>query len=241
MINYKLIHLSEIDSTNEFILSLKNSNFFKEGLVVSADFQQKGRGYLSNNWESEVKKNLLVSILLEPKLKLIRQFKINQLISMSILDLLKSYSIEAKIKWPNDILVKKSKVAGILIQNIVVSNSITYSIAGIGININQNNFQSYSPKADSLSSIVGKKLNINKVRDDLLYFVQNRIKDLRRGVSFDNQYKKNLYMINQKCCFKEGDTEFDGVIVGVSSVGELCVKIQNDFKYFKYKQIKYLF
>ena len=174
MINYKLIHLSEIDSTNEFILSLKNSNFFKEGLVVSADFQQKGRGYLSNNWESEVKKNLLISILLEPKLQLISQFKINQLISMSILDLLKSYSIEAKIKWPNDILVKKSKVAGILIQNIVVSNSITYSIAGIGININQNNFQSYSPKADSLSSIIGKKLNINKVKDDLLYFVQKQ-------------------------------------------------------------------
>ena len=99
---------------------------------------------------------------------------------MSILVLLKSYSIEAKIKWPNDILVKKSKVAGILIQNIVVSNSITYSIAGIGININQNNFQSYSPKADSLSSIIGKKLNINKVKDDLLYF-KNRIKDLRRG------------------------------------------------------------
>ena len=48
-------------------------------------------------------------------------------------------------------------------------------------------------------------------------------------------------MINQKCYFKEGDTEFDGVIVGVSSVGELCVKIQNDYKYFKYKQIKYLF
>ena len=91
MINFKLIHLSEIDSTNEFILSLKNSNFFKEGLVVSSDFQQKGRGYLSNNWESEVKKNLLISILLEPKLQLISQFKINQLISVSILDLLKSY------------------------------------------------------------------------------------------------------------------------------------------------------
>ena len=62
-----------------------------------------------------------------------------------------------------------------------MSNSITYSIAGIGININQNNFQSYSPKADSLSSIIGKKLNINKVKDDLLNCVQKRIKDFRRG------------------------------------------------------------
>ena len=86
MINYKLIHLSEIDSTNEFILSLKNSHLFKEGLVVSTDFQQNGRGYLSNKWESEVRKNLLISILLEPKFQLISQFKINQLISLSILD-----------------------------------------------------------------------------------------------------------------------------------------------------------
>ena len=67
---------------------------------------------------------------------------------------------------------------------------------------------------------------------------KKELKILEGGVSFDNQYKKNLYMINQKCCFKEGDTEFDGVIVGVSSVGELCVKIQNDYKYFKYKQDK---
>ena len=140
--------------------------------------------------------------MLEPKLKLISQFKINQLISMSILDLLKSYSIEAKIKWPNDILVKKNKVAGILIQNIVVSNSITYSIAGIGININQNNFQIYSPKADSLSSIIGKKLNINKVKDDLLNCVQ-KIKDFRREFHLIINIKKNLYMINQKCCFKK--------------------------------------
>ena len=208
---------------------------------MSTDFQQNGRGYLSNKWESEEKKNLLISILLEPKFQLINQFKINQLISLSIIDLLKSYSIEAKIKWPNDILVKKRKIAGILIQNIVVSNSITYSIAGVGININQNKFKNYSPKADSLSSVIGEKLNINKVKDELLNFVQNRIKDLREGVCFDNQYIKNLYMINHKCYFKEGDVEFDGVIVGINSNGELCVKIQNDYKYFKYKQIKYLF
>ncbi|MAM04547.1 MAG: biotin--[acetyl-CoA-carboxylase] ligase, partial [Flavobacteriales bacterium] len=118
------IHLDSISSTNNFLLSLRKNNIFSEGLYVTTDFQEIGKGQMNNSWESEKKNNLLISILIEPKISINNIFDINRFICLSIFDLLKLYDINALIKWPNDIIINNRKIAGILIENIFSNNII---------------------------------------------------------------------------------------------------------------------
>jgi len=147
---YNIIQLDDVVSTNNFALKLKKSHLFKEGLVVISDFQKKGRGQISNTWESKRGMNLLISIVIQPNISLSKQFDLSKIASLSLMDSLLDLGIASKIKWPNDILVCKKKISGILIDNIVSCNVITHSIIGIGLNVNQDVFNDYLPRATSL-------------------------------------------------------------------------------------------
>lgn len=158
--NYDIIWLDSIDSTNNEarrqIDSLDNLS------VLSAVSQTKGRGQRENIWLSEPGKNLLCSIVLKysssydspssplPSVQAHDQIVISQIASLSIIDLLASHEIEAKIKLPNDIYVGDKKICGILIEHIVLGKWLTSSIIGIGLNINQRNFDVNLPNPTSM-------------------------------------------------------------------------------------------
>ena len=118
------IELDTVESTNDYILNLQKK-YMKEGLVVSAKYQISGKGQRSCVWESEANKNLLISVVIEPNIKLDKQFEISKIVSLALCDLLFDLGLEPKIKWPNDILVSNNKIAGILIENKVKGNLIT--------------------------------------------------------------------------------------------------------------------
>ena len=87
------IKLETINSTNDYALSLKDSLVFKEGLVVTASYQSGGNGQRGKAWESNANENLLLSVVIEPKLKLDVQFLISIVVALSVCDLLKSLGI----------------------------------------------------------------------------------------------------------------------------------------------------
>lgn len=158
--NSDIIWLDSIDSTNNearrLIDSLDNLS------VLSAVSQTKGRGQRENIWLSEPGKNLLFSIVLKysrsydtlssalPSVQAHDQIVISQIASLSIIDLLASHEIEAKIKLPNDIYVGDKKICGILIEHTVLGKWLTSSIIGIGLNINQRNFDVNLPNPISM-------------------------------------------------------------------------------------------
>ena len=76
-------------------------------------------GQIGKQWHSEKNRNILLSVVIEPKISLKKQFDIIKLVSLSCYDFLISLGLSPKIKWPNDILINKKKIAGILIQNVV--------------------------------------------------------------------------------------------------------------------------
>ena len=121
--------------------------------VVSTYNQTAGRGQRGNSWESEPHKNLTFSVLLKPQHIIAReQFYISEIVSVAIVNTLRKYIIDQPIaiKWPNDIYVNDDKICGILIENTLSGYSISQSIAGIGININQQTFLSNAPNPISL-------------------------------------------------------------------------------------------
>tara|TARA_B100000780_G_scaffold155277_1_gene108585 strand:+ start:36 stop:764 length:729 start_codon:yes stop_codon:yes gene_type:complete len=236
------IKLETINSTNDYALSLKDSLVFKEGLVVTASYQSGGNGQRGKAWESNANENLLLSVVIEPKLKLDVQFLISIVVALSVCDLLKSLGIEAEIKWPNDILVAKQKIAGILIQNKVQGNYITHSVIGLGFNVNQLVFKDYSLKATSLRLQQNKEYEVLEIQEQFLSFLSERLKRLKVGENQENECLNSLFLKDKPAAFDSGNKQFMGIIKGVSESGKLLIKLEDDsIAAFENHQVKYLF
>ncbi len=132
---FKIIRYKNVKSTQNIANNLAKKGM-KEGIVIITEKQSCGRGRNNNNWFSP-KGGLWLSIILRPKNKInftqLFGLIIAYLISSTIKDVTK---IITTIKLPNDILINKKKVCGILVDSIFKGNKIDYIIIGIGININ---------------------------------------------------------------------------------------------------------
>ena len=126
--NQKFI-LSDVNSTNNFAAKLINDGLGGHGSVIMAENQTNGRGQQGSLWQSSSKLNLLVSLILSStQLSKVNPISINWYISVCIIEFLKSKKINAKIKWPNDVLVDSLKISGILIENKFLGSNLKSSI-----------------------------------------------------------------------------------------------------------------
>ena len=146
---HDIIWLQSVDSTNEeakrHISDIDNLS------VLSAWEQTAGRGQRGNTWTSNAGENLMFSIVLKsPALMAEEHFALNEIAALSVSEFLSTYGIKAQIKWPNDIYVDEKKICGILIENSFRGKSISSSIIGIGLNINQRNFNVNLPNPTSM-------------------------------------------------------------------------------------------
>jgi len=236
------IKLETINSTNDYALSLKDSLVFKHGLVVTASYQSGGNGQRGKNWESIANENLLLSVVIEPKLKFEEQSLISKIVALSVCDLLKSLGIEAETKWPNDILVAKQKIAGILIQNKSQGNYITHSVIGLGFNVNQLEFMEYSPKATSLRLQLDKEYEVLEIQEQFLSFLSERLMRLKVGENQENEYLNSLFLKDKPAAFESDNKQFMGIVKGVSESGKLLIQLEDDsIASFENQQVKYLF
>lgn len=241
MFNDNNIILKQAGSTNSYALELKSTAVFKEGLVVTADFQTGGKGQRGKEWESNRGENLLLSAVIASNISIDNQFDLNILSSLAIMDCLKSYDIDSQIKWPNDILVNKCKIAGILIQNLISKNRITHTVIGIGLNINQIEFTKFYPSATSVQKELGATINISDVKDSLLNALQLRLENYRLNSDFKEEYLSNLFQKDKVATFESNNQKFMGIIRGVTKSGLLQIETENSLKEFNLQEVKMLF
>ena len=235
------IILKQAGSTNSYALELKSTAVFKEGLVVTADFQTGGKGQRGKEWESNRGENLLLSAVIESNISIDNQFDLNILSSLAVMDCLKSYDIDSQIKWPNDILVNKCKIAGILIQNLISKNIITHTVIGIGLNINQIKFTKFHPSATSFQKELGVKINILDVKDSLLNALQLRMENYKLNLGLKKEYLSNLFHKDKVATFESKNQKFSGIIRGVTKSGLLQIETENFLKEFNLQEVKMLF
>ena len=158
------MYISSTYSTNTLLKELLAKGEWPKGeRFLYTAFQTAGRGQAGNGWESEEGKNLLCSILLPPRKDL---FYLNVLVSVAVHKLIGIAGLT--IKWPNDIYWQDKKIAGILIENAILGNEVKYSIAGIGLNVNQTTFLSSAPNPVSLKQISGKETDIDALMQALM-------------------------------------------------------------------------
>ncbi|MEE9437981.1 MAG: biotin--[acetyl-CoA-carboxylase] ligase [Saprospiraceae bacterium] len=239
------IQLSRINSTNKYATDMIAKSKPIEGTVISAHYQYEGRGQIGRFWESEAKKNILCSVILYPKFLSARnQFYLNIAISLAIYDFISFYIDEKiSIKWPNDIYVGEKKIAGILIQNTLVGKTIRSSIIGLGVNINQDAFDSNIPNPTSLLLENNKTYNIDILNKKLFDCLNQRYFDLKNNHELlKKEYLSHLYRKGVKSDFiLENEQIFKGVITDIDDIGQLIItNLEGEKLFFGYREIRFV-
>ena len=223
--------IEQTNSTNTLLKELIAKG--QEPDFIYAGYQTAGRGQTGNSWESEKGKNLICSILLPPNKNL---YFLNIAVSVAILRL---FDEPLTIKWPNDIYWKDKKLAGILLENAIIGNEVKYTIAGIGLNVNQTEFVSDAPNPVSLKQISGKEYAIDPLMQDLLEAVHTVLNEPEEAVW--SEYKAHLYRREGYWPFADQNGTFEAQIEDVLPSGEIVLCDKNgQLHTYGFKQIKYI-
>jgi len=226
------MYIARTHSTNSLMKELIAKG--QEPRFIYAGYQTAGRGQTGNSWESEEGKNLLCSILLPPDKDL---YFLNIAVGVAILRTISELGIsELGIKWPNDIYYKDKKLAGILVENAIIGSEVKYSIAGVGLNVNQTEFRSDAPNPVSLKQITGRDYNIDELMQRLYEEVQRVLKE-----DVWSEYKAHLYRKEGFWSFEDKNGCFEARIEDVLPMGEivLCDK-DGQSRTYGFKQIRYI-
>jgi BirA family biotin operon repressor/biotin-[acetyl-CoA-carboxylase] ligase len=214
--------------------------------VVSAEHQTNGKGQRGSEWLIESGKNLTFSVLYSKiansKTNL---FTLNVIVALSVVEgLQKISSKEFKIKWPNDILAENKKIAGILIENSIKSQTEVQSIIGIGINVNQENFENL-PQASSLCLLEQQFFDKDLLLKNVVNQLENNLEQLNQlsEAYFWEKYHNYLFKKNIVSTFEDSNgNRFVGKIIKVTSEGKLKVQLENDSEIdFDIKKVKMLY
>lgn len=245
----KLIKLDAIDSTNDFLKALSSQDELENFTVVTAENQTKGKGQMGAKWQSESGKNLIMSALVKDFIFDNEQvFNLSLIVSLSVIEVLKSLNIPGlSIKWPNDIMSYNKKVGGILIENTIKSDGRIVSVVGLGLNVNQTNFDEL-PNASSLAVILGKALNKDLLPEMIIEKIKEKINSWENNAAhFWDDYYNTLFRKGVPMPFKDlhpnsSGQNFMGIIQGVSSIGKLQVLLEDDsVSEFDIKEIQMLY
>ena len=194
----KKLHFREINSTTTFLKCSRH--LYRNFTFVSSDFQTDGHGRFGRAWNSNKGQNLLFSLLIKDK-KLIENYSSLSLCSaVSVFKVLESFNIKGlSIKWPNDVYVFDKKICGILLEGCSTDNQMTDIIIGIGINVNQENFEGEfltSPTSCFLET--GKKINLSKLKRKIYSQIKKDFNSIKGKSDYLKIARENNYLKEKK-------------------------------------------
>ena len=230
---YKLIHIEETDSTNRWLKAHGEGT-----MVVVADYQTAGKGCGTNSWESERGKNLTFSMLIHPTdIPASQQFRITEVVSVALCEVLEQYIGDVSIKWPNDIYMGDKKICGVLIENRLQGNVIVDSIIGIGLNVNQTEFVSDAPNPVSLRQLLGHEID----REALLHDFLETLETVSSSETTYSAYRNKLFRMGKQAVFSDEKGRFEGTIQDVETDGRLLIKdLSGQARRYAFKEVQFV-
>ncbi|WP_025762247.1 biotin--[acetyl-CoA-carboxylase] ligase [Dyadobacter tibetensis] len=224
IIGKKIVYLPTCHSTNDIAAELVRAEGFEEGAIVITDHQTNGRGQRGTAWESRQGSNLMFSLALTPaNVPIMQQFLLSQMVALGLVQFLKTIGLPASIKWPNDVYVEDRKICGTLIENSIQGNRISSCIAGIGLNVNQLEFQGI--RATSLALETKKTWSLEEALDMIIKELNAYYAVLISGEfrTIRAHYLDNLLGLNETRNFRIANKVFQGQIVGINDYGHLLL------------------
>jgi BirA family biotin operon repressor/biotin-[acetyl-CoA-carboxylase] ligase len=220
---WNIIRTDECDSTNNTIKELMKEQDLADRTALMTNLQLKGRGQGTNTWYSSKYKNLLCSLYCIANKPATDNFLITIVTSISIHRMLANHGIKSKIKWPNDIYYEDKKIAGVLIENSLIRNTIVDTIIGVGLNVNETEFPDELPNPASMKQICEKEFNMEQIFNNLVgIFDEVYAKFMHEGGEMlYHEYISSLYRLNQWHLYKLNGTTINGRVHGVEPDGRL--------------------
>jgi BirA family transcriptional regulator, biotin operon repressor / biotin---[acetyl-CoA-carboxylase] ligase len=239
----EIIYMPSCHSTNDIAMQLIKKADTQEGTIVLTDDQTQGRGQRGNQWVSEAGSNLIMSVILKPKfLRAQDQFALNILASLSVKEAINHFIPESsvKVKWPNDVLINDKKSTGILIENSIQGNSISHSVIGIGVNVNQEKMD--FEKATSMFLQAGQKFDMNDFLEILIIRMEQNYLQLKNGAYYQlkSKYLQHLFGYRVERNYRS-EYLFKGQIEDVDDNGRLLIRTSNALKLFDFKEVEFIY
>jgi BirA family biotin operon repressor/biotin-[acetyl-CoA-carboxylase] ligase len=197
------------------------------GSIFVTEQQESGKGRLGRTWSSPAGMGIAVTILLRPSVSPLHITNITLLTGLAICNAIRTFTgCDAKIKWPNDIIIGSKKVCGILTEMAAEIDRIEYVVVGSGINVNNTSFpEELSEKATSLFLETNHKIN----RIGLLQVVLQEFERLltqygtRDDTSMLADYKKLCVNLNRKISITRNKKQICGTATDITPTGELLM------------------
>lgn len=218
--------------------------------------QTAGRGQRGNSWESEPDKNISFTTVLDSsQLAPSQLWRLNMLTAVSVADVLRTYQLPAEIKWPNDIYVGDRKICGMLIENVLQGGTICCSLAGIGVNVNQEVFVSNAPNPTSMRLLTGMTYDKKEVLRRILSALETLWPwVLHQPDELKQRYMDYLYRREGEWLWREVPVTtapmmidrnatpdaFAASIEGITEQGQLLLRHGDHVKAYGFKEIKYI-
>ena len=226
VVGRRLLYFPELTSTMDEAARLAEDGA-EEGAVVVAEVQSAGRGRQGRSWVSRPG-NLLFSVLFRPS--------VEQLPFISIIGgvaaaraVRKTTGLDARIKWPNDLMLGGRKAAGILAESAIAGNSVWYAVLGIGINValDTESAEEIAALATSINAAAGQEVARETLLRQLLLDLDAIYLQLRQGRSPVPEWRGLLETIGQRVDAVSGGETFAGVAEGVDDTGNLLLRRDN--------------
>ena len=230
--------LTEVDSTNIYAMNQVKTNMAGHGAAFLAQKQWAGKGQMGKVWEAESGQNILLSVILDPKKLVFNGSElepsiVSMLVAVGCFNFFITYAgDETRIKWPNDIYWRDRKAAGILIENSFRGPIWQWSVAGMGVNINQTEFGTGLQKAVSLKQMTGKTFQVPALAKELCNHIEAALQmvvDKGPGTLLA-LYNNALYKKGEQVKLDIEGKKITATICRVLSNGHLEIETENGIK-----------
>ena len=195
LVGKRVYYFNTIDSTQNFAIKIA-SNPIENGTVIISQKQTMGRGRFGRKWLSP-QGGIWLSIVLHPTFDISVTTLFPIAASLALANAIeKTFQIDSKLKWPNDVTIKGKKVAGMLVDASVESNKIEYLVLGVGINfkVNPKQLEKSLKKTENfygITSLIDKNKNQNPI-----LLVQNFLNELENVIELLNKEKRKIIIKN---------------------------------------------
>ena len=230
IIGREIIFFESVPSTNDKALEIGRQKEDPEGIVVIADSQTHGKGRLGRRWISPPGVNLYFTVLLKPPFSPKESFILVLAAAVAAATAIREYTgLDARIKWPNDILINNRKSCGILTEMKSGKDRINLMAVGIGINVNMlpDAFtDDIKPFTTSLKIESGSSFDRDKLLGKILAELGNAYKNLLTGNkrALINEWLRLNCTIGNEISVQSRTGIISGIAAGINDNGELLVR-----------------
>ena len=236
----RLFYLKECSSTHDVIENFLSHDTLDLQAVYTFN-QTKGKGQYGNSWESGHNLSLAYSVAVPDELVKLPNHLFNFHTAEVLADFLAILTNQTpEIKWPNDIIINKKKVSGILIEKKMIDRR-SYFLIGIGLNILEEKFE-HLHKAGSLLTQTGIRFDLEKVTEALHQYLVDNLMQPVSEISVLEKLNDRLFRKDLISVFEIGHVRQNGIIKNVDADGYLWVKLESDgLQRFFHKEITLLY